>query len=896
MKKLLTILLGLLIALGVFGLVACGGGDKKDDGKKEEIKEENSIIKYNLEWGSYVCLGLQGVEITDEIKAQTENIVIKAEYNGKAVVGIALDAFQGCDWIKSIEIPNTVVSLGQSVFADCTGLTSITLPDSVTSISDKTFFGCKNLQSVKLSNNLAQMGWSTFSGCESLTSVVIPNGITVIDDRTFENCKNLQSVTLSDNILDIKTLAFSGCEKLTTITIPNSVTKIGSYAFNDCKNLQSVTLSSNLGNIGECAFKNCESLASIVIPDSVTIIDKEAFRNCINMKSVTLSNNLKTICTNAFYNCRSLTNIVIPDSVTTVENSVFSECKDLFSLTIGKNVTEFGYLGGCNYLVEVCNKSSIDNEEFSGALRVYSEGESKISITDDGFVFLDLDEFGVSFLIRYMGKGVNTLTLPDGYNNKPYVIREYAFGTDIFYGVLNKDLVKITIPKGVSDIENHAFDGCYSLAEVINLSDKNYYSHYGEKVTSSITNSVVTKTDDGYLFYEDGEKVVLAGYCGEAETLTLPETFNGKNYEIKSFAFEDCDFLKNVTIPNSIEKMGEAVFENCTNLLNVTLPNTLTELPRNTFSLCNNLVKVEIPSKLHTIGNRAFEYCSKLESIDIPSVYSVGEQSFYGANAKKVTCSASVLEYVRNFDLEEVNILRGNVLNNALKGKATLKKLTIGDGVESIGDFAFAECTALEIVVVPDSVTWLGNGAFASCTSLTSASIGDGIENFGESIFAHCENLSSVRLPQTISILTKHTFLGCTSLATIEIPEDVYKFELAVLNNTAITTFTLTSKVKIIGNATFGNCKNLTSVTIENGGITSISDRTFNACPILTEVIIPTTVTYIGEEAFKACPLLTEITYMGTKSQWNSITKSVIWLDDSFVTTVKCTDGNITLS
>jgi len=132
---------------------------------------------------------------------------------------IADYAFSYCSGLTSVEIPNSVTSIGGNAFSGCSGLTSVTIGNGVTSIGSYAFYECSGLTSVTIGNSVTSIGGSAFSRCSKLTSVTIPNSVTSIGDW-----------------------AFSGCSGLTSVKIPNSVTSIGDWAFSGCSGLTSVTI------------------------------------------------------------------------------------------------------------------------------------------------------------------------------------------------------------------------------------------------------------------------------------------------------------------------------------------------------------------------------------------------------------------------------------------------------------------------------------------------------------------------------------------------------------------------------------------------------------------------------------------------------------------------------
>ena len=161
---------------------------------------------------------------------------IPSEINGVAVKGIGERAFEFCDSLTSVTLPDSLTSIGESTFHRCTSLENITLPDSLTSIGDGAFYYCY-----------------------SLKSITLPDGLTSIGNRTFDNCSSLESITLPDKLASIGESAFYSCHDLTTIAFPDSLTLIGQSAFQHCIGLTSITLPDGLTSIGEFQFYGCGS-------------------------------------------------------------------------------------------------------------------------------------------------------------------------------------------------------------------------------------------------------------------------------------------------------------------------------------------------------------------------------------------------------------------------------------------------------------------------------------------------------------------------------------------------------------------------------------------------------------------------------------------------------------
>ena len=289
-----------------------------------------------------------------------------------SVTTIGNRAFGVCSSLTSINIPNSVTTIGNWAFSDCSSLTSINIPNSVTTIENGAFSGCSSLTSINIPNSVTTIGDFAFNGCESLTSINIPNSVTTIGNWAFANCESLTSITIPSSVVTIignpfmlwhgnlnneskafiyednvlfnknKTTLIAYRAKETNYTIPNSVTTIGNWAFNCCKSLTSINIPNSVTTIGNKAFIHCESLTSINIPNGVTTIGEHAFAHCYSLASINISNSVTAIGIWAFGVCKSLTSINIPNSVTTIGERAFRECINLPSHIKSDIIQRFG--------------------------------------------------------------------------------------------------------------------------------------------------------------------------------------------------------------------------------------------------------------------------------------------------------------------------------------------------------------------------------------------------------------------------------------------------------------------------------------------------------------------------------------------------------------------------
>ena len=197
--------------------------------------------------------------------------------------------------------------------------------------------------------------------------------------------------------------------------------------------------------------------------------------------------------------------------------------------------------------------------------------------------------------------------------------------------------------------------------------------------------------------------------------------------------------------------------------------------------------------------------------------------------------------------------------NDAFYNCTSLTSITIPNSVTSIGAYAFSNCSSLTNITIPNSVTSIENYAFRNCSSLTSITIPDSVTSIGTATFYGCKNLTSITIPDSVTSIGESAFAYCSSLTSITIPDSVTSIgEAAFSNCWYLTNITIPDSVTSIGEYAFQSCSSLTSITIPDG-VTSIGRYAFSGCISLTSITIPDSVTSIGNSAFSNCESLTAI-------------------------------------
>jgi len=202
------------------------------------------------------------------------------------------------------------------------------------------------------------------------------------------------------------------------------------------------------------------------------------------------------------------------------------------------------------------------------------------------------------------------------------------------------------------------------------------------------------------------------------------------------------------------------------------------------------------------------------------------------------------------------NALIETATNTLLKG---CNNTTIPNSVTSIENYAFSDCSGLTSIEIPNSVTSIGKYAFNGCSGLTSIEIPNSVTSIGEGAFSSCNGLTSLIIGNSVNSIGNHTFSRCNGLTSIEIPNSVTSIgNSAFYYCSGLTSLIIGNSVTSIGEHAFNGCSGLTSIEIPNS-VTSIGERAFNGCSGLTSIEIPNSVATIGQLAFAYCSALEQI-------------------------------------
>ncbi|MDE5546624.1 MAG: leucine-rich repeat domain-containing protein, partial [Anaeroplasmataceae bacterium] len=496
---------------------------------------------------------------------QEQDVIIPHKYQGKPVIGIgdfafAIDALN----IKSIVIPDSIISIGKRAFYNCSSLTNIEIPNSVTSIGEGAFGGCSNLTSIVIPESVRDLGGWAFMDCSELVDVKIGNQVKLIDTDTFVHCEKLETIVLGDNIIAIEQCAFYGCKCLKNIEIPNSVEKVGDHAFYDCTSLEKIVVPQKVKEIGSNAFGNCNSLKSISIPFvGEKEYDDEEIAYFTNLGIIFGGSSVNEYCqipeslievvvtggskisAFAFRYCKNLKSISLPDSITYIGTEAFEGCTELEYYEGADGY----YLGNTNnpYVCLLKAKSSNTEYKVNEKTRcIYDRAFTDYNTIKDIYIADNIKSIGAS---AFSDSGIENVYYHGMFNNwldldfitagsNPMCVASHFF---LLESGGYKEITSIQIPNTYTTIKNNQFYGFTYLKSV------------------SIPNSVIS---------------------------------------IGNFAFADCISLTDIDMPDSVEKIGYSAFEGCESLIGFRLPKYLKKIETFTFSNCTNLSSITLNDEL----------------------------------------------------------------------------------------------------------------------------------------------------------------------------------------------------------------------------------------------------------------------------------------------------------
>ena len=772
------------------------------------------------------------------------------------VISIGNFAFSGCNELTSITIPDSVTSIGDSAFEECRILTSISIPDSVTSIGGNVFKNCTRLKTISLSckSSLKKSDFGEQANLVSASHILKKTAAKAVTctengNKEYWTCEHCGKYFLSDDTNPETTKAVELSE--TVIPASHKLTKVeakaptctedGNKEYWTCEHCGKYFLSDDANPETAKAVEQSEFIIPALnhknaiiqnaseptetapgysgdryCPDCDKVVEKgytywnegnltwklyedgtlnisgtgamkdyndddnpsPVYQNS-NVKKVVIEKGVTSIGNYAFSGCLGLKSITIPDGITSIGDHAFDSCINLRSITLPDSITSIGMWAFYN----CWNVSSI--------------------IIPDGVT--SIEDFTFNSCIS-----LTSITIPNSVTN----IKSSAFHNCA-------DLTSITIPDSVTSIGYAAFSNCDSL-QTISLSCGSALkkSDFGDQadLVSYTNQHLLTKTEaKAKTCTEDGNKEYwTCEHCGKyfLSDDTNPET--AKAVEQSEFIIPASHKLTKVEAKDATcTEDGNKAYWTCEHcgkyfLSDDSNPETATAV---------ELSETVIPALKHKNattrgvvepngtkpGYSGDRYC--------PDCDTVLEKGYTYWNEGNLTWK---LDADGTLTISGTGTMKDYDYNNnpspANQKKGSVKKVVIKDGVTSIGNFAFYNCTSLTSITIPDSVTSIELAAFNNCNNLTSITIPDSVTSIGDSAFELCNKLSSITLSNNITSIGNWAFHGC-HLTSITIPDSVTSIgAMAFYSCSNLQTISLSCKSSL-KKSDFGDKANLVSYT-----------------------------------------------------------------------------------
>lgn len=756
-------------------------------------------------------------------------------WSSEQLTQIGAGAFSGCTELTDVWFSEQLTLIGADAFSDCIGLTSIQIPASVTQIGSGAFSGCTGLESFYV--------WDTYCPLDCGASG-LPGTMTVYgyDGSTAEAYAAEYSYAFSS--VGYQYYGFCGMEgenlwwhfdaASAALHIEGSGDMMCDYegGWDPIReHIRAVHLWGEVTSVDCYAFWGCTALTSVELPESVTVVGDGAFSGCTALESLTIRNPYcELYCGEAG----------LPGTMTVYGYA---------GSTAEAYAAEFGYefspLNGPSHSGECGWELWWSFDPATGTLTVEGSG-SMSGFESEGAPWYALRE------------NITTVSLPAELPN----IGSYAFQgcyalTEVVIPASVADvgpwafsdcttLSAVEIPDGVEFISDGAFYGCAALNTIVipeSVTRVGEYAFYdcsglehfevqnptceiscgesGIPGTMTVYGYFGSTAEDyaeiyGYSFVSIGGQQ-YTGVCGaqgdnltwtfdvSTGVLTIEGSGDMANYfrtgdttnapwsefgeiitglslpenitYIGSWAIYDCRGLTYVSVPGSVTRLDDYALSS-RSVRNIWVNEGVTSIDYRALTECTALYSIHLPASLLLIGGDAFNDCESLNDISV------------AAGNTQFSSSLGIL-----YNKDKTQLIR------CPRGIRSSNTVIVPEGVVTICEEAFMDCTHLVSVKIPSSLVEIGTSAFDGCTSLIGLSSDTGIyslTSIGEKAFLCCSNLRYATIPEGVTTIGTEAFCCCTLLDHLTLPNSVVSIGARAFRGTALRTMTLPASVAYV--------------------------------------------------------------------------------------------------
>ena len=569
-------------------------------------------------------------------------------------------------------------------------------------------------------------------------------------------------------VVEVHSNAFQGNETITKVVLPESVREIGRYAFYGCWALAEIDLPKDLSVIGDSAFLGTAYYDSESNwENNILYLDSYILDTRGDLAGAQTVKNGTTLIADGAFSNTAITGISLPESLVTIGEDAFENCTDLISVTFSRGLR------------------TISPYAFSGCT------------------------------------ALQQAVLPESLRSVGY----YAFDGCTA-------LQTVTVPAGATSLEDNIFYNCPALREMKGYTAskaEKYARQYG--ITFISIGMAEEKYSYAYTVLDDGASIAITDYYGAQTELTIPAELDGYTVtEIAENTFRDRPELTKITLPDTLQRIGEDAFFNTGYYNNAAnwqenmlyIDQALISVPTgaageiairegtvlladNAMYNCKKITAVTLPSTIRYIGDYAMTNCKAVAALNLPEgLLRLGKSALAGCKSiKTLNIPASLTDMDCEFEdysnipaapfsecagLTEISVASNNPKFSAVDGVLYNKNQT------KLLQYPRAKKAAS--FSVPRSVTEMVYASFA----MTSA-------------------LQSVQLPDTITEIADCTFYEAASLQSIAFPKQLTSIGSEALCGVGLRELTVPDSVT--GKLYLDNCDSLQSLTVGNG-ITSV--------------------------------------------------------------------------
>lgn len=760
------------------------------------------------------------------------------------VDGVYLRSYTGRgDENGVVEIPDDlgISYIYPNAFFDNDYITKIIIPEGVMYIMRAGIYGCDNLVEVELPSTLEQIQTFGMAWNPNLKTIKGLEYVTLIGSRAFiyDTSLELGPDDLSSTTF-IQNMAFYGCESITSLDL-SKVGVVGQAAFAYCTGLTDLVIPANT-TLEASAFQSCTSLERVAIYSKN--IGDAAFALCSALESVVFAGDVKSIGVQAFYGDTALTDVRFLGTAYNIKSQAFAGCRSLEAFTLPAGL------------------------EILGSQVLYDTAVSTVKISKDARISeTEIAAFCAPTITAFeVEEGNKYFTSQDGvlYDKTMYKLVAFPAG---------RTQSLFTVPDGVRVIGDNAFANVTGV-EKVDLNKTEIIGDYAFAGFGSMSYTIGATIND----------LKITGFSGDV-------TGFDNVREIGDYAFAQ-SYIASLPVSENTVSIGDGAFLSTPRLasnLDVELPAGLTYLGEAAF-MRNGYASMSISGSSYYIPVYAF---SDGKFAAIKSISFAGDPDTIGAGA------FAYCLFLQSVDLTGLTAISPSMF----EGCILLQSVKIPDTVETMGEFAFANCTnlalvslssnlteiaegafygtMLESIVLPEKVTKIGVSAFEGTslesiylanvtdigarafygTSLTDV-ISDSILTVGDYAFAANteaeQNTSALKqvILSSVTSIGAYAFANNPKLTRADIASATQIGEGAFDGDAALSVLEVSS-AKSIGNYAFRGTAALTEVSLP--ALETIGSLVFDGSSI-TEIDLPATVTSVAEQAFAGAKGLTSIT------------------------------------